>query len=107
MSLSQSTEDESQNTSTGVLEICINNAWGAVCHDSFFGIYDAQVACQQAGGYERDVVGEIGSVVFNGPVFLSELHCEGEEENVLSCTSYERLGSECLTGEVPLITCRG
>ena len=32
----------------GRLEICINKAWGTVCHDSF-SRDDAQVACRQLG----------------------------------------------------------
>ena len=32
----------------GRLEICINNAWGTVCHDSF-SKDDAQVVCRQLG----------------------------------------------------------
>ena len=107
MRLSDSSKDLTQNTSTGTLQICINNAWGAVCHDNFFGVADAQVACQQAGGYERYVVGEVGAAVINGLVFLSELDCMGDEETLLSCTSYSSLGSECVTNEAPVITCRG
>ena len=37
----------------GRLEICFNNAWGTVCNNSFRGI-DAQVACNQLKGFERE-----------------------------------------------------
>ena len=36
------------NPLEGRLEICINNAWGTVCHDSF-SKDDAEVACRQLG----------------------------------------------------------
>ncbi len=39
-------------TMDGRLEICINNAWGTVCNNSFRAI-DAQVACNQLMGFER------------------------------------------------------
>ena len=39
-------------TMDGRLEICINNAWGTVCNNSFRAV-DAQVACDQLVGFER------------------------------------------------------
>ena len=36
------------NPLEGRLEICINNAWGTICHDSFSSD-DAGVACRQLG----------------------------------------------------------
>ena len=51
----------------GTLEICINNAWGAVYDDDLFGVSDVQVACQQVGGYEKEIVGDINSVSIMGP----------------------------------------
>ena len=36
------------NPLEGRLEICINNAWGTVCRDSFSSD-DAQVACRKLG----------------------------------------------------------
>ena len=105
--LSEYTEDLSQNTSTGTLEICINNAWGAVCKDEVFGLDDARVACQQAGGYERETVGGIGSVTISGPVFLSEVDCDGHEETLLDCRILTSFGTECGTEVAPVLTCRG
>ncbi len=34
------------NRTIGILEVCINNAWGAVC-DTKFGSKEAQVVCHQ------------------------------------------------------------
>ena len=81
-------EDTILSTMNGRLEICINNAWGAVCNDDLFGVSDVQVACQQVGGYEREIVGDIDSVSIVGPVFLSELGCDGNEDSLLECRSY-------------------
>ena len=41
----------SYDRSLGVLEVCINNQWGTVCHNGF-GWNDARAACKQLGFYE-------------------------------------------------------
>ena len=105
--LVDSSMDPIQNTTQGTLQICINRAWGAVCHDDLFGVSDAQVACQQAGGYEREVVGSIESTAITGPVFLSQLGCEGDENELIECPRDERIGSACLTQDNVVVTCRG
>ena len=108
--LSDSVTDLILNTTKGTLQICINNAWGAVCHDDLFGVTDARVACQQAGGYEREVVGGVGgieSVAISGPVFLSNLGCDENDTSLLDCRRYTYIGSECITAENAVVTCRG
>lgn len=45
--------DNQTLTMDGRLEICINNAWGTVCNDSFRQP-DAQVACNQLVGFQRE-----------------------------------------------------
>ena len=107
LQLANSTDDPLQNTTRGTLQICINHAWGGVCNDDLFGIVDAQVACQQAGGYERQVVGDIESVASVGPMFLSELGCEGDEATLLECRRFKSIGSECATTQDTVITCKG
>ena len=76
--LADSTEDIIFSTMNGRLEICINDAWGAVCNDDLFG---------QVGGYEREIVGDIDSVSIMGPVFLSELGCDGNEDSIYTRVS--------------------
>ena len=105
MRLANSTED--LYTRRGTLEICINNAWGAVCNDDLFGVTDVQVACQQAGGYERAIAGDIETVSISGPVFLSDLNCEGTEDTLLDCRFHSSIGEECDDREAPVLTCRG
>ena len=106
--LADSVTDLILNTTKGTLQICINNAWGAVCHDDLFGVTDARVACQQAGGYEREIVdGVIESTAISGPVFLSELGCDENDTNLLDCRRYTYIGSECITAENAVMTCRG
>ena len=105
--LADSTVDPIQSTTKGTLQICINKAWGAVCHDDLFGVADARVACQQAGGYEREIVGGIESATITGPVFLSGLGCKGDETRLLDCRYYKYIGSECDTPNNAVITCTG
>ena len=45
--------DNQTLTMDGRLEICINNAWGTVCNN-LFRVRDAQVACNQLIGFERE-----------------------------------------------------
>lgn len=41
------TEDSRQ----GIIQICINNAWGSVCNDNLFDATDAAVFCNQLEGF--------------------------------------------------------
>ena len=41
------TEDSRQ----GIIQICINNAWGSVCNDHLFDATDAAVFCNQLEGF--------------------------------------------------------
>lgn len=76
----------------GRVEVCINNAWGTVCGDSFFGPTDAGVLCGQLGGYFTNnseiIVGEPGS----GPIFIERLECTQENTNILVCPTFSPLG---------------
>ena len=47
-------EDQANGTKQGRLEVCINNAWGSVCRDSFLDNVAAEVVCQQMGGFYRE-----------------------------------------------------
>ena len=73
----------------GRLEICINNAWGTVCRDSF-SRDDAKVACRQLGSITdpqqtAEVIVDSNLNIGTGPIFLTDLECEGEERNLLNC----------------------
>jgi len=50
--LTSRTDDSSELSSEGRLEVCVNNAWGTIC-DTSFGSHDAHVACGQLG-YEGE-----------------------------------------------------
>lgn len=74
------------------MEVCINNAWGTICGDSFFSPVDAGVVCGQLGGYFTNnseiIDGESGS----GPIYLERLECSPEDANILDCPHFSPLG---------------
>ncbi len=41
------------STREGRIEICVNNAWGTVCNNSF-NVPDARVACKQLIGFQKE-----------------------------------------------------
>lgn len=51
--LADGVDDPIMDTTEGRLELCLNNAWGTIC-DNAFGIPDAQVACNQLVGYQKE-----------------------------------------------------
>ena len=91
----------------GRLEVCVNNAWGAVCSDDRFGVAEAYVACNQVGGYQRESGEEIAVLEGSGVVFLFELNCDGDEESLLQCQSFHTDNFECASGQDVAIRCTG
>lgn len=78
------------------MEICINNAWGTVCSDSY-GSRDAKVICQQLGFDTAGAQPLRGSraAAFgsgSGPIFLSQLDCLGDEASLLDCPTFSPPG---------------
>ncbi len=51
--LSGGVVDDQNFIMDGRLEICFNNAWGTVCNNAFRAV-DAEVACDQLPGFNRD-----------------------------------------------------
>ena len=108
--LTSSTSDN--NSTQGRLEVCINNAWGTVCDDRF-GSEDAAVACSQISGYSRQEASVVARGSFgsgDGPIFLSDLNCVGNEMSLLDC---RRQGNQpvglqhCDHSEDVYIKCKG
>ena len=46
-------EDEGAGTIEGRVEVCINNAWGTLCNNSFTS-EDAGTVCDNLGAYRRE-----------------------------------------------------
>ena len=45
------TDNSEEGSRQGILQICINNAWGTVCSDNYFDSTDAKVFCDILVGF--------------------------------------------------------
>ena len=85
-----------QNTTTntyleGRVEICINNAWGTICRDSYFDRFDAELICSMFGQFnDSEIIDSIGDC--SGPIFIQKLDCSDEDTRLLECQRFSPLG---------------
>ena len=75
----------SSSIGTGRVEIFYNGQWGTVC-DDFWSRSDAEVACRQLG-YHYAIRALPGYQVpdGNGPIWLDNVGCTGNEQTLASC----------------------
>ena len=69
----------------GRLEILINDQWGTICHD-IWSRNNSNVACRLLGFSP-----EGARIIFNcgggnGPIYLDNVSCNGDEESLLECS---------------------
>jgi deleted-in-malignant-brain-tumors protein 1 len=87
---------DGDNALEGRVEICLNRAWGTVC-DTLFTVSETDVICRQLGvvhnGTQR--ISEI--TPGSGPIFLDELNCDGDENSLLDCRSFNPRGVHMCT----------
>ncbi|XP_065327796.1 T-cell differentiation antigen CD6-like [Pelmatolapia mariae] len=80
----------------GRVEVWKNEQWGTVC-DDHWDLNDAHVVCAQLGcGYALNVTGQAG--LFppgKGPIYLDDLNCTGNEENLWSCPATQEEDQDC------------
>ena len=88
--------------------MCFNNAWGTIC-DHSFSSSDAKVVCTQLGYRfnETKVLPIFDFSQGSGPIFLDELACDGDEENVLECGGSAPGLHSCTHSQDAAIRCIG
>ncbi|XP_028416440.1 deleted in malignant brain tumors 1 protein-like [Dendronephthya gigantea] len=76
----------SSSNGAGRVEIFYNGKWGTIC-DNKWDIKDAQVVCRQLG-YQEAFAALQGNLVpsGSGQIWLDDVHCSGNEQNLASCS---------------------
>ena len=84
------------DSSTGVVEVCVNGTRGYVC-SFYWDIYDANVVCTNLG-FTRAVGSFIGrlSELSNNEIVLYKPLCEGDEASLFNCP--HDVTGHCITG---------
>ncbi|ETE70263.1 Neurotrypsin, partial [Ophiophagus hannah] len=94
-----------RNEFEGTVEIYLNGTWGAICSDHWDNA-DASVICQQLELGER---GTARHTLFSGsgliPVHWSNVHCHGNEENIMLCEKIIWQGRMCSQNMAAAVTC--
>lgn len=76
---------DANSSCSGRVEIYHRNLWGTVCDDDF-GLEEADVVCQQLGcGKAMSVHHNASFGEGNGPIWLDNVHCIGNESSLMSC----------------------
>ena len=97
------------NATLGIIQVCMNSAWGSVCNNGF-GTNDAVVVCRQLGFSTIEAIAFRDTSMFgtvSGPVILGQLPCQGSEANVIECTQNRPILSQCSTSEIAGVKCTG
>lgn len=89
------------NSNAGAVEVLHEGQWGKVCADGF-SVFDADVVCRQVtkAGLTRL---ENGNFNTPDPFVVEDLHCRGDETDVLTCQV--EYGSTCSSGQAAGVTC--
>ncbi|XP_028407342.1 deleted in malignant brain tumors 1 protein-like [Dendronephthya gigantea] len=91
---------------TGRVEVFYHGYWGTIC-DYWWDKSDAKVACRQLG-YNPDDAKTLPSNVVppsSGLMWLSDVRCTGDEQNITSCTLGRWGDSSCPYNRVAGIQC--
>ncbi|XP_028411948.1 deleted in malignant brain tumors 1 protein-like [Dendronephthya gigantea] len=91
---------------TGRVEVFHDGEWGSICDDKW-DINDARVACRQLGYLDAIRALPGLKVPFaSGRIWLSDVSCTGEEENITSCSHPEWGTSKCSHSEDAGVECK-
>ena len=79
------------------MEVCFSGRWGSVCHDRWDKA-DAQTVCRLLGFGNGSIAIPTRSAYFGaqqGPIFLDEVNCLGNETGLLQCASVDVGNHNC------------
>ena len=83
------------NAAEGRVEVLYDRTWGSICEDEW-SIEDAHVACRMLGFPSALSVTDGGSFgEGDGPIWLSDVACSGNETSLLNCNSTKWNTSDC------------
>ena len=91
--------------------MCYHGNWGTICNEGGFGLSAASVACYQLG-YSRtnaSVQYDMFYISKNGPIWLSNVNCNGKESNLNNCTHLPigQVSSSCIGhSQDVILTCQ-
>ncbi len=90
--IAKSNTVDSQLYIEGRVEVCLNDAWGTVCGDSYSDSVDAGVLCRQLGKYSRDSAEIVSGSPGTGPIFVDRLECSADDQTLSDCRLTSPLG---------------
>ena len=85
----------------------MNRVWGTVCDDGWDSV-DAGLVCNQLG-YYFGATPHYGASYGqgSGPIFISQLHCNGSESNILDCARDMYSVRHCEHSQDAGVECQG
>ena len=89
------------------MEVCLHGRWGAVCDDEWGGA-DARVVCRQLNYTQNGSPYAISNAPFGvgeGPFFVDNVACVGNETSFLSCRANNIGDHDCSRSEAAGVLC--
>jgi deleted-in-malignant-brain-tumors protein 1 len=84
------------NSSSGLLEVCVNGVWGTVCdYVNEWNHENAAVVCHQLNlptSNAKMLPSSMFDSTPHGPILLDKVHCNGDEEMLMDC-SHSSIGN--------------
>ena len=97
----------SDNRCSGRVEIFHRGQWGTVCDDGW-DLRDADVVCRQLGcGRARSANHTATFGQGNGPIWLDEVSCFGNESSITNCRHQGFGAHDCSHSEDASVVCEG
>ena len=92
--------------SSGRVEVFYNGTWGTICVDSW-DLQDAEVVCRQLG-YNGASSAPVDALFRKGtgPIWLDDVHCEGNETSITQCSHRGWGVHNCGRGKNAGVVCR-